>query len=160
MRDLTEIGAAIRNLSDDDLPKVWSVVMRELRHRELVRSSNNPVADLAEAFVARLVEGVLTAKSYRGCDLEDMKGTRYQVKSRRLTTENKSRLLGQIRNLELGEFDYLVAVIFNEDFVIQEVWQIPHSQIEPHARYIPRTNSWALHCSGRLLHAPGVERLR
>ncbi len=35
----------------------WGAIMRELRERDVIRTNNNPVGDLAEAIVAAYYEG-------------------------------------------------------------------------------------------------------
>src|SRR4051812_29061458 len=124
MASIDALELQIPKLSDSDLAKAWSLLMREFRRRELVRSSNNPVADMAEALVAAHFGGIRAPKGARGWEVAGPDGLRFQVKSRRLTPENKSRLLGQIRSLEAREFDYLIAVLFDEALVVREIWSI------------------------------------
>lgn len=47
-----------------------------------------------------------------------MTGMRYQIKARRVHSAHRSRQLSTIRNLADQKFDYLIAVIFNDDFSI------------------------------------------
>lgn len=76
--------------------------MRELRDRGLIRSSNNPVADLAEGYVAGRLGLTLATTVTAGYDAAAPDGTRYQVKGRRMTAVNQRRAFGFLRNLSAG----------------------------------------------------------
>jgi len=43
----------IKDQTDENLLKLWSVIMKTLRERKTLRSSNNPVSDYAEKLVAQ-----------------------------------------------------------------------------------------------------------
>ncbi|QYG95218.1 hypothetical protein HC251_24165 [Iamia sp. SCSIO 61187] len=135
-----EIRSLICSAADDDLPRIWAIAMEEMRRRDLVRSSNNPVADIAEALVAKRLGLTLAPKVARGYDAEGPDGRRYQVKSRRLTKQNASRQLGFLRKLEMREFDALVAVIFDAQLDVLEMWEIPYDVVVEHAKYVPTVN--------------------
>ena len=83
--------------TDEEVGQVWARAMRELRNRDLIRSWNNPVADFAERLAAKELGLTLAPPVAQGYDATDTAGVRYQIKSRRLTPENKSRQLGVIR---------------------------------------------------------------
>ena len=91
MRSKPEWQALLRDAADEELPVVWALAMEELRRRGIVRSSNNPVADIAEALVADTLGLRLAPKGAQGYDAEGDDGRRYQVKSRRLTGHNRRR---------------------------------------------------------------------
>jgi hypothetical protein len=80
-------------LDDDQVACVWARSMREMRDRKLIRSWNNPVADYAERLVAVRLDLELAPPVAQGYDAVDSSGRRYQIKSRRLTTQNKIRPL-------------------------------------------------------------------
>lgn len=149
----------LTSLSDLELTDLWAGAMRELHHRELIRSWNNPVADFAERLVAAHLELELASKSAQGYDATDADGLRYQVKSRRLTPENKSRQLGMIRKIELNEFDFLIAVLFTENLTVLEMWKIPHHVVVAHGRWVPTLNGHRVWVKGPMLEDPTVERL-
>lgn len=108
----------LRALSVRDLLGLWAAIMRELRDRGLIRSSNNPVADLAEGYVAGRLELTLATTVTAGYDAAAPDGTRYQVKGRRMTAVNQRRAFGFLRNLPAREFDFLALVTFEEDFAV------------------------------------------
>jgi hypothetical protein len=145
-------------LDDQSVIRLWGSAMRELRRRELIRSSNNPVADLAERAAAEHLNLTLQTKSNPGYDAVDEAGQRYEIKSRRVTAVNRSRQLGQLRNLEQRPFDFLVAVIYDEDVQLTELWKIPVDHVLACSTYRPRVNAHVAHAKGALLHPP-AERI-
>jgi len=149
----------VEGLPDNELPALWSETLQEMRLRNLIRSHNNPVADFAELYVARHFEGTLAAKSMAGYDVLGPDGTRYQVKSRRITTENASRQLGAIRSLEKDPFDVLIAVLFDVNLVVTEMWSIPIAAVRSLATWTAHVNAHKLIADARLKTDPSIERL-
>ena len=114
-----------------ELLVAYAAIMRELRARGTVRSTNNPVADLAEG-LAELAFGIKLAggstKSYDGiCSA----GKRWQVKGRRLTAENPNTGLSVIRNLDEARFHYLLAIYFEEDFSVRSAYRVLERAARP-----------------------------
>lgn len=130
-----------------------------MRSRGLVRSSNNPVADYAERVAAKELGLELAPKVAQGNDATSG-GRRYQIKSRRLTAHNKSRQLGVVRKLQAREFDELIAVLFDEDLRLLEMWRVPHDAVAEYARWVPTLNGHRIHVKPPLTDDPRVERLR
>lgn len=98
----------LKNLKKRDLLQLYGRLMEELRQRKLIRSSNNPVSDYAEKIVCDKLKLSIQGKSSKGYDAIDEKsGIKYQIKARRVTSHNKSRQLGVIRNIDQKLFDYL-----------------------------------------------------
>ncbi|WP_311957757.1 hypothetical protein [Halomonas garicola] len=118
-------------LTDDQLLRLYASVLRVLKNRGVTRSTNNPVADYAEKLVAEGLNLDLVTKSNAGFDaLDSASGARYEVKARRLTPENGSTQLSAIRNLDSAPFDFLVGVIFNEDFSLAYAAMLPLRAVE------------------------------
>lgn len=142
----------LQKLEDKKLLQLYGTLMEELRKRKLVRSSNNPVSDYAEKIVCEKLKLSLTGKSSKGYDaIDENTGIKYQIKARRLTSHNRSRQLGVIRNLDQKLFDYLIAVIFNESFEPVEIWEIPLETIPKYARYSEHQNGHILVLTGKVL---------
>lgn len=123
-----------------ELLQINTQSIRELRKRKVVRTWNAPVADYAEWLVANKLNLTLETNSRKGYDAIDDCGVRYQIKSRHLSTENGSRQLSVIRNLDREEFDFLIAVIFNPDFSINQAVKILNSDIGKFSTYNPHQN--------------------
>lgn len=150
----------LKRLKDEELFQLYARLMQELRQRELIRSSNNPVSDYAEKIICEKMNLDQQKKSSKGFDAIDKKsGTKYQIKARRLTKHNKSRQLGVIRNLDQKLFDYLIAVIFDKFFNVLEIWRIPRETIPRYARYSSHQNGYILVLTGDILEDEAVTRL-
>jgi hypothetical protein len=142
-----------------DLLKAYSAILRELRNRNLIRSTNNPVADIAETLVALALKLQLASGSTAGHDALDAVGVRYEIKGRRVTKENKSRQLSFIRGLDKDHFDFLVGVLFDESFLVIKACIIPKSIVLKLAKYVKHVNGWCLILSDSVWHEVGVQDL-
>lgn len=127
-------------MSDDEIAKTWARCMRMLRVRDLVRTANTPMGDYAERICCDRFKLERKGFAEKSIDAVDAKGIRYQIKGRRLTPENRSRQLSPIRDIEKNPFDVLLAVFFNEDLDVQEIWSIP-CEVVKEASFVARTNS-------------------
>ena len=148
-----------KSLTTPELLQQYALILAELRAREIIRTANSPVGDFGEWLVANRLGLTLEGNSKSGYDAVDSAGTRYQIKCRRLTVKNQSRQLGAIRNLSSGDFDYLVAVLLNEQFEVQQVLKIPHRIIDRYAQYRMHVNAHILVLRGGILNDPLVEDL-
>jgi len=134
--------------------------MEEFRNRGIVRTGNNPVADYAEIVAVENLNLIRSGKEERGFDATDSKGRKYQIKGRRITRHNSSRQLGVIRDLDERLFDYLIAVIFEEDFSVKEIWQIPYEFVKKHSRHSVHQNGHIFQAKQQLLASgTGVQRI-
>ena len=75
--------------STGDLLRDWAAVMRELRRRDVIRTNNNAVGDIAEAIVHGHYGGERASFSQAGWDVLTPEGERIQVKAARSTPTNK-----------------------------------------------------------------------
>lgn len=138
----------LSSLSDIALLSLHSKILSLLHARGVLRTKNNPVGDYAEWRVANAFGMTLLPNSAAGADALDKDGKRVQIKARRVTPENPSRQLSVLRNYEQQDFDYLIAVIFNEQYAVTDAWQIPHAVIE---KYVPHRD----HVNGRVIILKG-----
>jgi hypothetical protein len=154
------ISDKLKNMDEQRLLKLYSELMEELRERELIRSSNNPVADYAEKVAVEYMGLTRLGKEERGYDAVDKNKRRYQIKGRRITRHNNSRQLGVIRNLDEKLFDFIVAVIFNEDFSVNEIWKIPYQFVVDNVRFSQHVQGYIFHArTEQLSSGSGVERI-
>jgi hypothetical protein len=137
---LLKLDQLLRDMNDAELAKAWARCMRMLRVRDLVRTANTPVGDYAERICCDRFKLKRMGFAEKSIDAVDAKGIRYQIKGRRLTPENHSRQLSPIRDIEQEPFDVLLAVFFNEDLDVQEIWSIP-CEVVKEASFVARTNS-------------------
>lgn len=145
------------DLTIAELLGAHSAVLSELRRRGVVRSENNPTGDYAEWLVSEKLGLALETNSAKGFDATDSQGLRYQIKGRRVTRDNRSTQLGVIRNLESANFDFLVGVIFGEDWRILHAAKIPHRTVSTLAMFRTHQNGHIMHLRPSVLDVPGVE---
>jgi len=105
----------------------WATIMRELRERDIIRTNNNPVGDIAEAIVASHYDGTRGSFIQAGWDVKTAAGERIQVKSLRQTATGKRRNLSPIRD---ADYDSVVVVIFDEDFRVTEGLKLAREVVE------------------------------
>jgi hypothetical protein len=134
-----------------ELLQLFSELIEALRRKELIRSTNNPVADFTEYLVAKNFSYSLENNSKMGYDAIDKNVIKFQIKGRRIHSRNNSRQLSVIRNLDKKFFDYLIAVIYAEDFSILEAYQIPYDLIKPYSRFSEHQNGNILILRGNIL---------
>lgn len=144
-------------LKTSELLALFSNVLVTLRRREIIRSTNNPVADYAEFLVSRALSLKLATKSTTGYDATDSSGRRYEIKGRRPTIQNRSTQLSAIRGLDLGHFSFLVGVLFSEDFSVRRGCLIPYKVVKELAVYRPHDNAWILQLKNAVWDVTGVE---
>mgnify|MGYP007072891007 CR=1 FL=1 len=146
----------IEEASTRELLLLHSNILIELENRKILRTKNNPVGDYAEWLVHTALGYELETNSNHGFDAKDTDGTRYQIKARRITPENKSTQLSPIRNLDGRKFDFLIVVLFDQYFTISKAIQIPHLVIEKYAKYRQHVNGYILSVRSALLADPTV----
>lgn len=151
-----ELTYSLVNLSVTELLATHSAVLDELRSRGVLRSSNNPTGDYTEWLVAERLGLRLSKNSEKGYDATDADEGRYQIKGRKLSSANGSTQLGVIRDLDKQEFDFLIAVVFETDWLVKFAVKIPHAVIEKLAQYRPHVNGHVLHVRPSLFEVAGV----
>jgi hypothetical protein len=134
----------------------YSRILAELREHGVVRSVNNPVADYAEYLVVRALGLRLAAKSTKGYNAVSPEGETYEIKARRPTQSNKSRMLGVIRDCEAHHFDYLVGVLFKEPFEFDKACLVPIAVVIAQAKYRAHVNGHILELRDSLWRTEGV----
>ncbi|MDD2948205.1 MAG: hypothetical protein PHV80_05135 [Rugosibacter sp.] len=145
------------DLTIAELLATHSVVLDELRRRNVIRSKNNPTGDYAEWLVSTKLGLTLETNSAKGFDATDSQGLRYQIKGRRVTPENKSTQLGVIRNLEGNDFDFLVGVVFDANWQVKYAAKLPHQAVAELATFRPHVNGHTMHLRPIVFDNPSVE---
>lgn len=138
----------LEELAPIDLLRLQANATKELRRRDIVRTNNNPLGDYTEWLISQKMGLTLAANSRAGYDAMSEAGVTFQIKGRRVTLGNGSRQLSAIRNYEAKDFDWLIAVIFGEDFSIQNAYLVPHEAI---GDYFPHRD----HVNGRVVVMSG-----
>jgi len=152
-----ELG--ISELSNLQLLQAFAAILEELRDREIARTSNNPVADYTEWLVCQCLVLKQTPNSNKGFDAVDPDGTRYEIKGRRITRHNSSTQFSAIRQLDNEHFDYLIGVVYEEDFTVRYGAKIPFELIAPNARFTKHANAHLLRLTPAIMALDGVENI-
>ncbi len=147
---------SLQSAKSQHLLNLYSIVLKELLNRGLIRSTNNPASGYAEFLAAKALNLHLAPNSTTGYDARDSHGKRYEIKARRLTSHNKSRQLSVIRGLDRRHFDFLVGVLFGDDFAVMRACVVPRTVVEKEARYRQHVNGWILHLRDRVWEQRGV----
>lgn len=128
----------------------------ELIRRGVVRTGNNPCADLAETLFCRSFGWAHEPNSKKAYDALAPGGVRIQVKARRVTPRNASRQSGTLRKLEDGGFDRLAGLVFDAGYRVLLAFEMPHALVRELARYSDHVKGSALHMRDDLLALRGV----
>lgn len=147
----------LTKLTISELLSAHSAVLDELRHRNVIRSKNNPTGDYAEWLVSMKLGLTLETNSAKGFDATDSLGLRYQIKGRRITPENKSTQLCVIRNLDGKDFDFLIAVIFDKNWEVLYGAKIPHQSVLLLATSQQHANGHIMHLRPTVFDNPNIE---
>ena len=131
----------------------WAAIMRQLRARDVIRTNNNPIGDIAEAIVAAHYNGERGSFSQAGWDVLLHDGTKLQVKALRLAGASGRRNLSPIRDTD---YDAVIVVIFDENFRVTEALRIERETVEqlfPHRAHV---NGRIITVTKKLRAADGV----
>lgn len=139
---------------------IYDIRLNELKQRGVIRTNNNPVGDYAEWLVSQKLNLNLEKNSKKSYDAEDEStGETYQIKARWECggVSGQSRQLSMLRNLEKNDFDNLVVVIFNNDFIVKEAYLIPCETVKRYARYNDYQQGYRLNAMGAVLKDDSVK---
>jgi hypothetical protein len=132
--------------STRDLFVLLSSTMRELKDRGLVRTANNPVADLAELLFCDAMRWRRGHQQSKDIDAVMEDGGLVQIKARRVTRGKHSRS-GIIRDRK--GWDWVALAIFNEDFSLQRAVLVPRAITLRHLKWSDRQKGWYISLSSR-----------
>ncbi|ARU01582.1 hypothetical protein [Yoonia vestfoldensis] len=138
-----------------ELLALHTAALEELRQRDILRSANNPTGDLAEYYFCRAFGWTQENNSKKAYDAIGENGMRYQIKGRRVHRRNRSRQLSAIRDFQ--GFDFLAAVLFDDDYRIMRAALIPATVASENSTYIEHTNSHKFLLRDAIWKFPDVE---
>lgn len=137
----------VTRLSVRHLLQLEASIVKELRRRELVRTNNKPLGDIAEYVVWLARGGVLEPNSTKSHDITTASGQRIQVKA----MANRAAGVGaRFSPFRSADYHTAVFLVFDTFFEIVEAFEVEAGQIEQHVRYIP-------HVAGR---QPSLRQVR
>ncbi|MFD2938770.1 DUF6998 domain-containing protein [Flavobacterium notoginsengisoli] len=141
----------LKKLTEKELMRLNSEIMDELKARKIIRTRNNPIADYCEWYVAKKFKWNLQISSNSGFDAIDSKNLRVQIKCRTLINGKGTKQLGVIRKLNDDTFDYLIALLFDENTEVIKGYKISKELIRKYSKYNKHQNGHILNLKGNLL---------
>lgn len=128
--DLTQLG--VRGLL-----RLEVAVIEELRARDLVRSNNKPLADIAEQVVWRARGGVLEPNSTKSHDVTTADGKRIQVKAMGDRSAGTAAKFSPFRSVD---FHSAIFLVFDRECDLIEAYEIPADSVNDHVRFVAHVN--------------------
>jgi hypothetical protein len=153
------VPGEFEDLSDSELLQLWARVMTELRDRQVIRSSNNPVGDYCELIVAAHFGVASIGGSNKGYDLVRSGDLRVQVKGRRVTATQSVGHWSVMHQLVEHGFDEIAAVVLSDDFTVREAWTVPWEAANRLKRWNDANQGYVLPYTQAFLRDPDVTTL-
>jgi hypothetical protein len=139
-----------------ELLALWASALRELRERGVVRTFNNPIADIAEELVALHYGGERGSFSQKTWDVR-VGDELLQVKALRDTGSRTRRNLSPIRSDD--GYTAVIVVIFTGDLRVAEAIRIPREVVNEMFERRSHVNGRIVRLGRRLLAHPAVEMI-
>lgn len=141
--------------STRELLALWAAILRELRRREVVRTANNPIGDIAEALVAEHYGGERAGFSNRGWDVATDDGERLEVKALRIDEVSTRKVLSPIP--ATSTYTAVIIVVFDQDLRVAEALRVPRKTIEELFKPRPKDGARVIRVTKKLRGAETVE---
>ena len=127
-----------------ELMREYWRVKQKLNDFGICRTEGEPLGDYAEWLVASRLDLEFANNTVQsGYDLIDpTSGKTYQVKARRAFKDHSYKI--SISKYDKYEFDYLIILIFNEDFSVMAAYQYTYDCIPLFFKSVPQRNSMEL----------------
>lgn len=135
-RNTEQVGVLsdVTRLSVKHLLLLEASVVKELRRRDLVRTNNKPLGDIAEYVVWLARGGVLEPNSTKSHDITTDSGHRIQVKAMANRAAGAGARFSPFRS---AGYHTAVSLVFDTVFEIVEAFEVEADQIEAHVRFVP-----------------------
>ncbi|MGO1735866.1 MAG: DUF6998 domain-containing protein [Leucobacter sp.] len=130
MTDLPDVT----RLPVKQLLRLEASIVTELRRRDLVRTNNKPLGDIAEHVVWLARGGVLEPNSTKSHDITTSAGQRIQVKAMANRAAGAGARFSPFRS---ADYHTAVFLVFDAEFEIVEAYEVVAGHIEEHVRFVP-----------------------
>ena len=124
----------VSRLSVKNLLQLEASVVKELRRRDLMRTNNKPLGDIAEQVVWLARGGVLEPNSTKSHDITMASGHRIQEKAMANRAAGSAARFSPFRS---ADYDTAVFLVFDTEFDIAEAYEVESDLIEENVRFIP-----------------------
>lgn len=154
----TDDDPGFEALTVGQLLTTYSRVLAELRLRNIVRTNNAPIGDLAEYCAASVYDGLLAPNSEKSYDLIAANGSKIQVKVLLIRTGARApAVFSPIRSFEFDACLFLL--IDNERSRVLAAREWTTHQVREHGRHQTHTNGTVVRVAQvRAASAIGVDR--
>ena len=137
-----------KNFTDQDVISFYPKILKELKKRNIIRT-NNLVGDLGEYWTRKKYNDTPNLpklqdapKSTKNIDAISVKGERYAIKS---TSGSGTGVFASLpTDNEDKKFEFLVLVIFDKDYILQEIFELTRDQFLKYRKLKPPENKWNL----------------
>lgn len=148
-------GRPLHQASVRELLAQYRAVLDELTARELIRTNNAPVGDLAEQCALTVYGGTLAKNSTASYDLTTPAGLRVQVKARQIAVhKHRTVPFSPMRSLEL---DVCLFMLIEGDHVVRaQEWTV--ADIETHRVPRAKRNDYVVKTGQVLTKDIGTDR--
>ena len=138
-RPVSDERTPLAGLNVRELLSTYADVLAELRVRNLVRTHNAPIGDLAEYCAATVYDGLLAPNSEKSFDLTASDGSRVQVKVRQLRPGgSRSAVFSPIRSFDFEMSVFLVIDTVTNEVVAAREWSA--DEVRDHGSFKAHTN--------------------
>ena len=112
-----------------ELMQEYGVIKAQLNDYGISRTEREPTGEYAEWLVAAKLDFVQAENTVQsGYDLIDPQtGKTYQIKARRIFKGHSYKV--RISKYKKYPFDYLILILFNEDFTVRRAYQYTYESI-------------------------------
>ena len=149
---------ALEELAERDLLRRHAAVIAELKRRGVVNNANNPIGGYTEWLVCRRMELRPAPNNQTGYDATNDNGDRFQIKGRRSAADPVQ--FSPIRNFNKHNFDFVIAVIYDEDYLVRMAAMIPYEIVPALSRFQRYINGHILSLNQDSLNRDGVRDIR
>lgn len=130
MNDLPDLT----HLPAKQLLRLEASIVTELRRRDLVRTNNKPLGDIAEHIVWLARGGVMEPNSTKSHDITTESGQRIQVKA----MANRAAGVGaRFSPFRSADYHTAVFLVFDAAFEIVGAHEVAADDIEQNVRFVP-----------------------
>lgn len=144
----------VTTLSSGELLSLYAGVLVELRRRGIVRTANNPVADLGERLFCDAMGWDREAHQSTNYDATTADGARVQIKARRLTRDRPAVRSGTIYDKD--GFDLIAIVMLDPEFRVERAVIVPREAALRHLRWSARRKGWFLRLTAGFWNEQGL----
>lgn len=149
----------LENKSNTELIEMYSQILTELKSREVIRSKNL-LGDLGEYLAIEKFNTTpgrpnlqAAPTGTQNIDAISRNGERYSIKS---TTGNLTGVFYGLEpsgsnNLDTQKFEYVLIVKFNDDFVLEKIYQLKWELFLRHKRWHKTMRAWNLSLTRALI---------